>query len=100
MNIEFFQNVFGAWKGYVYQYLGSLDGVENIPAYVTNRYVELTGHGQIICSVVEVKPGLVVMYVDELFPDNDEFRLYFDLLLPTPEPIELPPPAEETPPTE
>ena len=99
MNIEFFQNVFGTWKGYVYQYLGNLDGVTDISAHITNRYVELTGHSQVICSVVEVKPGMVVMYTEDLFSDNDEFKLYFDLLITTPEPVE-PPPPEDTPPTE
>ena len=101
MNIEFFHNVFGTWKGYVYKYVGSLDGITDIPVHVTERFVAATGHTQIVCSVVEAKPGAVFLYTQDLYPDNDEFKLYFDLLLPTPEHVELPPdPAPETPPTE
>ena len=101
MNVEFFHNVFGTWKGYVYKYSGTLDGVADISTHVTEKFVAATGNAQIVCSVVEVKPGEVFLYTQDLYPDNDDFKLYFDLLLPTPEPVEPPPePAPETPPTE
>lgn len=97
MNLEFFQTMFGAWKGYVYKYLGSLD-VENLHAYVTERFANTVGHNLIICTVVEVKPGIVVVYSEDKIEDNSEFQLWFDLLVPSSY-VELPPP-EETPPEE
>lgn len=99
MNVEFFQNMFGTWKGYVYNFVGSLDGVTDIHSYVTGKFAEAIGNNQVICSVVELKPGMVVVYCQDLCQDTEEFKLYFDLLIPTPEPVDSAV-APETPPTE
>lgn len=104
MDIEFFHNVFATVKGYVYQYVGSLDGVESIPHHVTERFAVLNNNNLINASVVEIKPGLAVLYVPDLYPDNDEFKLLHDLLMKQPENVVVIPPQEQaivdTPPTE
>lgn len=97
MNIEFFQNVFGTWKGYVYQYTGNLDGVEKIPAHVTDRFVEIYNHPEVISTVVEVNPRMVVLYTQDLVEDSDEFKLHLNLLMPQAEAIVETPPSDETP---
>lgn len=98
MNLEFFQTMFGAWKGYVYKYLGNT-GVENIHAHVTERFATAVGNPLIVSTVVEVNPNLVVLYSLDRIEENSDFQLMFDLLIPTPEVLpEVPP--ESTPPTE
>jgi hypothetical protein len=52
----------------------------------------------LVSSVVEVKPGLAVLYTSDLYPDNSEFVLMHDLLIKPPEGSTAPP--EEAPPTE
>lgn len=94
MDREFFQQVFCTWQGYVYRYLGDLTGVENIPVHVTERFVAQHQDNLVVSTVVEVKPGVVAVYSNTLYPDNDEFTLWMDLL--TPPPPEMP--VEETPP--
>lgn len=102
MNIEFFQNMFGTWKGYVYQFIGSLDGVNDTHSHVTGKFAAAINNNQVICSVVEIKPGMVIVYSQDFCQDNEEFKLYFDLLMPTPEFVEpvAPPAPPETPPTQ
>jgi hypothetical protein len=98
MDIEFFHNVFATVRGYVYQYKGSLDGIESVPHHVTDRFVALNNNPMLVSSVVEVKPGLAVLYTSDLYPDNSEFVLMHDLLIKPPEGSTAPP--EEAPPTE
>jgi hypothetical protein len=98
MNIDYFQNVFGAWKGYVYQYLGNLDGVESIHTHVTDKFVEVYNHPEVISTVVEVKPGMVVLFTQDLVEDSNEFKMYCNLLMPAPEVVVETPPAEESTP--
>ena len=95
MDIEYFHNVFATVRGYVYQYAGSLEGVESVPHHVTERFAALNNNPLVNSSVVEVKPGLAVLYVPDLYPDNDEFKLMHDLLLKQPEMLVV-----DTPPTE
>jgi hypothetical protein len=95
MDREFFQQVFCTWKGYVYRYVGDLTGIENIPVHVTERFVAQHQDNLFVSTVVEVKPGVVAVYSDTLYPDNNEFTLWFDLLTP---PLPEMPPVEETPP--
>jgi hypothetical protein len=52
----------------------------------------------LVSSVVEVKPGLAVLYTSDLYPDNSEFVLMHDLLIKPPEGSTAP--TEEAPPTE
>lgn len=97
MDREFFQQVFCTWKGYVYRYAGDLSGVTDIPVYVTEKFVAQHQDTLVVSTVVEVKPGVVVVYSPTLYADNDEFTLIVDLLDPRePEVLEAPP--EETPP--
>lgn len=98
MNKQYYQIMFGAKKGYVYEYSGIVPEDTDTTAHITEELIAAMGIDNVSIVVVDYK-GKNIVYtsnVDMLV--HEEFKVLADL---TPDPVvELPPVVADPAPEE